>query len=197
MMFINAEDTSVASIASISGHLAPPHTHNGAYILTLLPRWLSRDRRVSRRFRRAAPVRQEESDRRGAERNGRRSYHFARATRRAPGAVARWWGRRRVAPPASGEEARCAWVGRPGTIAERENGAGPPRSVRVHSPNSASGCDRSYLTRLRSRHAESKQSFDSPAIESFARVIGESGRPPFFRRRPNPFPRLDRPESRE
>lgn len=30
-------------------------------------------------------------------------------------------------------------------------------SVGVHSPNSASGCDRSYLTRLRSRHAENRQ----------------------------------------
>lgn len=72
MMFINAEDTSVASIASISGHLAPSHTHNCAYILTLLPPMIeSRSPSVSPiPPRRACSPRRERPARSGAERNG-------------------------------------------------------------------------------------------------------------------------------
>lgn len=86
------------------------------------------------------------SARRDVERSGAKrcgcSYHFVRAL---PGVhqEPRWWGRCRVADIR--REARCGvWVGR---LGPRERESGESRPVRVHSPNSALGCDRSYLFR--------------------------------------------------
>lgn len=67
------------------------HTRTMARILlTLLPLMIE-SRPPSVFGNSAAPVHQEESgaERNGTERNGRRSYHLARATRRAPGAARR------------------------------------------------------------------------------------------------------------
>jgi len=65
-------------------------------------------------------------------------------------------------------------------------------SVGVHSPNSASGCDRSYLTRLRSRHADSRQSVrftrDRVLRDRVIRPIAR--RPSFLCRWPDLFPAL-------
>lgn len=92
------------------------------------------------------PVHQEESDRRGSTRDEAErcscSYHSAWAL---PGVhqEPRWWGRCRVA--GIRREAECESVGL-ALASERAES----RPVRVHSPNSASGCDRSYLSRHRS-----------------------------------------------
>lgn len=139
-------------LVSYSGHLAPLHIRTLQYTHTHTSfDWVARDMTIGCLGDSAGSPREERPAwlsvvRRGAERSDAkrcgRSYHFARAL---PGVhqQPRWWGRCRVA--GIRREARCGvWVGRLGPR-ERESGESQP--VRVHSPNSASGCDRSYLFR--------------------------------------------------
>lgn len=87
----------------------------------------------------------------GAERNGT-AWPFLplRAIRRAPGATM-WWGPV-VTSPAPEETARGARERRElVSLSSLASERAESRSVRVHSPNSASGCDRSYLLRGSSR----------------------------------------------
>jgi len=131
------------------------------------------------------PVHQEESDRRvpvrdEAERYGC-SYHSVRAL---PGVhqEPRWWGRCRVA--GIRREARCGECESVGLALASERVES--RSVRVHSPKSASGCDRSYL--LRYRVIQSSRSSESRAIVVEDRERARArGAQPFSSRRSDPL----------
>lgn len=159
--------------------------HNGAYITHTSPPMIE-SRPPSVFVNSAAPrlftkKRATGAERNGMERNGRRSYHLARRYQACTRSrSSRWWG----SPCRAGgvQKKKRELVGLVTRRARERSG-----SVRVHSPNSASGCDRSYLTLLRSRHAESRQSLRfarDRAIRSIAR------RSPFLYRRPDLFAAL-------